>query len=167
MEPQPHDLISCPYNKAHQVEHYKMHVHLQKCRKQYPGSGLVSCPFNATHVVNEVELNYHISSCPDRGMLDTQVYVTDDDHRPVVPVVLQPAPDSSADWEDDPQTSFVPDPSRKAHVIQKIRGATPSERRRARCQNTTQYRPLEMNPSPSSSAEPEPEAGNSSRRSHP
>ncbi|CAH0698286.1 unnamed protein product [Spodoptera exigua] len=143
MEPQPHDMISCPYNKAHQVEHYRMHIHLQKCRKQYPNSGKINCPFDATHIVNEVEINYHISVCPKRDMLDTQMYAMDDDHRPVVPIVQQPAPESSDDWENDAHTSFKPDPARKAHVIQKIRGGTPSERKKARSENPTGYRPLQ------------------------
>uniref|UniRef100_A0A2A4JP08 CHHC U11-48K-type domain-containing protein n=1 Tax=Heliothis virescens TaxID=7102 RepID=A0A2A4JP08_HELVI len=144
MEPQPHDMITCPYNMAHQVEHYRMHIHLQKCRKQHPNSGKVNCPFDATHVVNEVELDYHVTTCPKRHMLDTQLYVMDDDHRPVVPVVPQSAPDTSEDWEADCHMSYKPDYSKKgAHIIQKIKGATPSERRKARMENIKHYRPLE------------------------
>uniref|UniRef100_A0A2H1V7Z0 SFRICE_006623 n=1 Tax=Spodoptera frugiperda TaxID=7108 RepID=A0A2H1V7Z0_SPOFR len=143
MDPQPHDLVTCPYNPAHQVEQYRMHLHLNKCSRQNVKSGKTTCPFDVTHVVDEVELDYHVAICPKRGMLDTQVYVTDNDHRPVVPVVQLPAPESSDDWENDAQTSFVPDPSKKPHVIQKIKGATASERKKARAQFTTQYKPLE------------------------
>ncbi|XP_026748055.1 gametocyte-specific factor 1-like [Trichoplusia ni] len=143
MEPKPHDMISCPYNMAHQVEHYRMHIHLQKCRKQHPDSKKVPCPFDATHVVNDVELDYHVSTCPKRHMLDTQLYVMDDDHRPTVPVV-QSAPDTSDDWENEYHTSYKPDFSKKgAHMIVKIKGATPSERRKARMEAIKNYKPLE------------------------
>ncbi|KAF9818371.1 hypothetical protein SFRURICE_017793 [Spodoptera frugiperda] len=72
MDPQPHDLVTCPYNPAHQVEQYRMHLHLNKCSRQNVKSGKTTCPFDVTHVVDEVELDYHVAICPKRGMLDTQ-----------------------------------------------------------------------------------------------
>jgi hypothetical protein len=56
-EPKPEQMMVCPYNKAHQVAHYRMHIHLQKCRKQHPNSNKATCPFDATHVVNDVEID--------------------------------------------------------------------------------------------------------------
>ena len=55
--PGPHDMVSCPYNKSHQIEHYRMHIHLQKCRKQHLNCKKVTCPFDATHIVNDMELD--------------------------------------------------------------------------------------------------------------
>ncbi|XP_075989753.1 uncharacterized protein LOC142985449 [Anticarsia gemmatalis] len=140
----PHSMISCPYNMAHQVEHYRMHIHLQKCRKQHPKCGKLTCPFDVTHVVNDVELDYHVSVCPKRHMLDSQMYVMDDDYRPVVNVHSTDtvAPDEPS-WDDDEAVeSYKPDLSKKgAHIIRKISGATPSERRKARMEGVKTYRP--------------------------
>ncbi|XP_052748065.1 gametocyte-specific factor 1-like [Galleria mellonella] len=144
-DPQPNQMMSCPYNMAHQVEHYRMHIHLQKCRKQYPGCKKVTCPFDATHIVNDVELDYHVSCCRKRYMLDSQIYVVDDDYRPTVEVQPPPAIiPSEENWDDEATTSYKPDLSKKgAHIITKIKGATPSERRRARMEGIKNYKPPE------------------------
>ncbi|KAJ8704954.1 hypothetical protein PYW08_012274 [Mythimna loreyi] len=146
MEPKPHDMVTCPYNMSHQVEHYRMHIHLQKCRRQYPNSGKTNCPFDSTHVVNEVEMDYHVTTCPKRDMLDTKLYVMDDDQRPAVPVVHSATSDTVLDdWGNEPHvTTYKPDYSKKgAHIIQKIKGATPSERRKARMEGIKNYKPPE------------------------
>ncbi|XP_028177197.1 gametocyte-specific factor 1 homolog [Ostrinia nubilalis] len=144
--PSPNQMITCPYNKAHQVEHYRMHIHLQKCRKQHPNCNKVICPFDSTHVVNDVELDFHISSCPKRILLDAQLYVTDDDAKPAVEVQTS-LPSTSAEeenWDDEVTTGYKPDPSKKgAHIITKIKGATPSERRKARMEGVKNYKPPE------------------------
>lgn len=147
-EPDPHQLLSCPYNMAHQVEHYRMHIHLQKCRKQHPQCGKVTCPFDATHIVNDVELDFHVSTCPKRHMLDSQMFVMNDDYRPVVNVQSNIA--ASVDpteelWDDDNIESYKPDPTKKgAHMIVKVKGATPSERRKARMEGVKNYRPADQ-----------------------
>ncbi|XP_063392139.1 gametocyte-specific factor 1-like isoform X1 [Cydia fagiglandana] len=140
--PKPHDMMTCPYNKAHQVEHYRMHIHLQKCRKQYPNCSKTTCPFNATHVINDAELDYHVSSCPDRFLFDTQKYIVEDEvpqrELPPIPVV-----ECEENWETEQAASYVPDTTAKSHIISKVKGATPSERRRARLEGVRNYRPLE------------------------
>ncbi|XP_046976115.1 gametocyte-specific factor 1-like [Vanessa cardui] len=142
--PAPRQMVSCPYNKSHQLEHYRMHIHLQKCRKQHPNCNKVTCPFDTTHVVNDVELDYHVSVCPKRDMLDSQIYVMDNDYRPAVDVQPQPMVSSEENWDDYNTTSYIPDPSKKgSHIITKIKGATPSERRKARMQGIANFRPLE------------------------
>ncbi|KAJ8715721.1 hypothetical protein PYW07_010203 [Mythimna separata] len=146
-EVKPHDIMTCPYNMSHQVEHYRMHIHLQKCRKQHPNSKKGPCPFDATHIINDVELDYHVAFCPKRAMFDTQVYVIDDDQKPPVTVVHSANSDAvQDDWENEPHVStYKPDYSKKgAHVIKKIKGATPSERRKARMEGVKNYKPVEQ-----------------------
>ncbi|CAH0730901.1 unnamed protein product, partial [Brenthis ino] len=141
--PGPHDMVSCPYNKSHQIEHYRMHIHLQKCRKQHPNCKKVSCPFDSTHIVNDMELDYHVLQCPKRDMLDSILYITDSDYRPVVEVQTTTV-ESEENWDDHSTTSYVPDPSKKGpHIITKIQGATPSERRKARQKAIATYKPRE------------------------
>ncbi|KAG6464435.1 hypothetical protein O3G_MSEX014507 [Manduca sexta] len=140
--PKPNQLMTCPYQMAHQVEHYRMHIHLQKCRKQHPNCKKVSCPFDATHVINDVELDFHVTVCPKRIMLDSQIYITDDDYRPAVELSAPPVIQSEENWDDEVTTTYIPDPSKKGpHIITKIRGATRSERRKARMEGIKTYRP--------------------------
>ncbi|XP_004922196.1 gametocyte-specific factor 1-like [Bombyx mandarina] len=142
--PKPNQMITCPYEKAHIVEHYRMHIHLQKCRKQHPACNKVQCPFDATHVVNDVELDFHVTVCPKRHMLDTQLYITDDEYRPTVEVHATPVLPSDENWDDETSTSYIPDPSKKgAHIITKAKGLTRSERQSLRKELIKTYRPLE------------------------
>lgn len=141
--PGPHDMISCPYNKCHQIEHYRMQIHLQKCRKQHPKCKKVTCPFDATHIVNDMELDYHVLQCPKRNLLDSQIYVLDNDYRPVVEVQTSSV-QSEENWDDVVCTSYVPDMSKKGpHIITKVQGATPSERRKARQIAIATFKPRE------------------------
>lgn len=50
------ELLTCPYNKAHQIQRNRMQTHLIKCRKSYPEILKTVCPFNVTHLVKEPEL---------------------------------------------------------------------------------------------------------------
>ncbi|KAJ2941914.1 hypothetical protein O0L34_g10728 [Tuta absoluta] len=143
-EPDPHQMMTCPYNAAHQVEHYRMHIHLQKCRKQHPNCNKVICPIDATHVINDVELEYHIRfTCSKRVLFESQKYVFQDESRPIV-AIPPPAVHTEENWDDDNVTSYKPDPAKKGnHVLLKAKGKTPSERRKVRMEGVRTYRPLE------------------------
>ncbi|CAB3246524.1 unnamed protein product [Arctia plantaginis] len=124
-----------------------MHIHLQKCRKQHPNAKKATCPFDATHIVNDVEIDFHVTVCPKRHMLDSQMFVLDDDYRPQV-AVHSSAPTSvdpnEESWDNENTQSYKPDPAKKgAHIIMKVKGATPSERRKARMEGVKNYRPLQ------------------------
>ncbi|XP_013178854.1 PREDICTED: gametocyte-specific factor 1-like [Papilio xuthus] len=145
-DPSPYTMMTCPYNPAHQVEKYKLQTHLQKCAKQYFKGKKVNCPFDATHVVNEPELDHHITVCPKRFMLDTQLYVTDDDYRPTVGLAA-PAPvvPTEENWDDDCCVSYNPELHKKPpHVITKPKGAVPSERRKKRMEGVKNYQPPQI-----------------------
>ncbi|KAL5275851.1 GTSF1 family protein [Megaselia abdita] len=64
------ELLSCPYNKSHQIQRNRMQTHLIKCRKSYPEISKVACPFNVTHLIKEPELSYHVSICADRASFE-------------------------------------------------------------------------------------------------
>ncbi|KAL4703500.1 hypothetical protein ACJJTC_011302 [Scirpophaga incertulas] len=146
-DPDPHQMVTCPYNKSHQLEHYRFHMHLQKCRKQYPNCPKQTCPFDATHIINDVELDYHVTVCPKRAIFDHQRFDFGDSYTP--PVEVQPIPKLPAahieeNWDDEPSTSYKPDPKKKgSHIITKVKGATPSERRKARMDGVKSYKPPE------------------------
>lgn len=46
------ELVTCPYNVAHQILKKKLQTHLVKCEKQYSHLGLVRCPYNNTHRIH-------------------------------------------------------------------------------------------------------------------
>ncbi|XP_045783254.1 gametocyte-specific factor 1-like [Maniola jurtina] len=141
--PAPHQLVTCPFNKSHQIEHYRMHVHLQKCSKQHKNLKYSTCPLDATHIVLDAQLDHHVANCPKSVMFHSKIYIMDNDHRPIVPVQRpQPVEDCEEDWESSNVSSYVPDPAKKGpHIINKIKGATPSERRKARMQGIQTYKP--------------------------
>ncbi|GBP39219.1 hypothetical protein EVAR_22623_1 [Eumeta japonica] len=72
-------------------------------------------------------------------MLDVHKYVVDDGvmFQPTAPA--PPPVESSENWDDEDVESYKPEP--KSHVIKKIKGATPSERRQMRCEGIRTYKP--------------------------
>ncbi|KAI5636808.1 u11-48K-like CHHC zinc finger domain-containing protein [Phthorimaea operculella] len=141
-EPDPHQMMTCPYNPAHQVEHYRMHIHLQKCRKQHQNCNKLICPIDATHVVNDVELDYHMKyTCSKRVLFESQMYVTDAGDVKPIEVIPPPPVTSEENWDDENVTSYKPDPAKKgSHVLLKAKGLTPSERRKVRMEGVRTYR---------------------------
>lgn len=52
----PEEMISCPYNKAHQIRRKRIQFHLVKCKKNYPDSNLQTCFYNTVHKIPEPEM---------------------------------------------------------------------------------------------------------------
>lgn len=73
------NLVTCPYNKFHQIRRCRIVYHLLKCEKNYPDINLIVCPYNATHRIREAEEKSHLVNCPDRRIVDVQRY--DEPHR--------------------------------------------------------------------------------------
>ncbi|XP_023953203.2 gametocyte-specific factor 1 [Bicyclus anynana] len=141
-DPDPLDLLTCPFNMSHQVARYRMPKHIQKCGKQNRTTKKVTCPFDSTHILDEAELDHHVSHCKARHKMDYHTFCADKDTRPVVPVQPPPEVHCEENWENETTTSYVPDPSRMApSIILKVHGATPSERRKARMEGIQVYRP--------------------------
>jgi len=68
------DLVTCPYNKFHQIRRSRIQYHILKCKKNYPDIELVVCPYNATHQFPEHEKRGHLLHCRDRRVLEMQRY---------------------------------------------------------------------------------------------
>jgi hypothetical protein len=68
------NLITCPYNSAHQIRPERIQYHLIKCAKQYPDADVVICSYNATHHIIKTEEHNHNRDCPDRAIVEIQRY---------------------------------------------------------------------------------------------
>jgi len=68
------NLVTCPYNKFHQIRNSRIRYHLLKCGKNHPNIELEVCPYNATHLFPEVQRSRHLVECPDRRIVDMQKY---------------------------------------------------------------------------------------------
>jgi len=68
------NLVTCPYNKFHQIRNSRIRYHLLKCGKNHPNVELLVCPYNATHLFPEAQRSRHLVECPDRRIVDMQKY---------------------------------------------------------------------------------------------
>jgi len=68
------ELITCPYNKFHQIRPARIQYHLIKCKKRYPNADMIICPFNASHHVPREEERTHLLECRDKRMIEVQKY---------------------------------------------------------------------------------------------
>eukprot|EP00093_Oithona_nana_P013893 13893.XXX_344533_343793_1 [CDS] Oithona nana genome sequencing. len=68
------ELITCPYNKFHQIRPTRIQYHLIKCKKRYPNADMIICPFNASHHVPREEERTHLLECRDKRMIEVQKY---------------------------------------------------------------------------------------------
>lgn len=50
------NLLTCPYNVAHQILPHRFATHLTKCARQYPEIKLEICPFNSNHRIVPAEM---------------------------------------------------------------------------------------------------------------
>lgn len=68
------NLVTCPYNKFHQIRNSRIRYHIIKCAKNHPHVELLVCPYNATHRFPEEQRSRHLVECPDRRIVDMQRY---------------------------------------------------------------------------------------------
>lgn len=68
------ELITCPYNKFHQIRPSRIQYHLLKCKKNHPGADMVVCPFNASHHIQRQNEREHLLECRDKRMIEVQKY---------------------------------------------------------------------------------------------
>jgi len=68
------NLVTCPYNKFHQIRNSRIRYHIIKCQKNNPHINLLVCPYNATHRFREEEEKNHLVDCADRRIYDIQRY---------------------------------------------------------------------------------------------
>ncbi|CAH1774671.1 unnamed protein product [Owenia fusiformis] len=73
VNPDPEELVPCPYQNSHMVRQKRFPYHLMKCRKQYTGNDFATCPFNARHEMPRPELRYHVINCPDKAVLEQEI----------------------------------------------------------------------------------------------
>jgi hypothetical protein len=57
------DTRLCPYNKSHEILVTRWDIHLIKCRKQHPNSGIVICKFVSSHHIPKEEIESHERDC--------------------------------------------------------------------------------------------------------
>ncbi len=87
------DLVTCPYNRCHQIRPDRIQYHLVKCSKQHPEADMVVCPYNASHHVKREEeavtgtltmfclhltlyscAQMHVRHCTDREVIELQKF---------------------------------------------------------------------------------------------
>ncbi|XP_011191716.1 gametocyte-specific factor 1 homolog isoform X2 [Zeugodacus cucurbitae] len=142
------DILTCPYNQAHQILRGRFQVHLVRCRKSYPNAKVIVCPFNVTHRINEQELDWHVSTCPNRHSFE--VFKSNDTHASLSTSTLSNSfnddenqtnstwqtantsfeLETSQNWDDLPSVpSYDPKTyTEKANVLRQPVGMKPSER---------------------------------------
>jgi len=120
-----------------------MQVHLVKCRKNHPNSGIVICKFNATHHIPALQEASHLACCPDRKMVEVCKY----EHQGNIPRIqvaekyrgrenLDNSEEEEEDWEKE-VTNMTYIPNEKIvnkQVLRKLNGVTPSLRKEFRAQ---------------------------------
>lgn len=79
LNPDPSELITCPYDPIHQVRASRMPYHLVKCRKNHPGSDHQTCPFNARHIILKNVYRHHIANCPDKAIVERDLAFQNED----------------------------------------------------------------------------------------
>ncbi|XP_037032550.1 gametocyte-specific factor 1 homolog [Bradysia coprophila] len=128
-------MVTCPYNKSHNILRERFQTHLVKCRKQYPNIKLKNCPFNSTHLILEAEFDAHVQSCEDRSSFDLYRFPiapsTAALNRPPAPEpVFVPLPESEENWDDEHVEAYNPQAYvEQAPVLRQLNVAPRSERR--------------------------------------
>ena len=85
------ELVTCPYNMAHQLRPDRLVRHLVICRKESLSSStspsykialaIKICPYNASHHVHKADMEYHLMQCSS-AMLGKEQGVLKDDEEP-------------------------------------------------------------------------------------
>ncbi|XP_074836504.1 gametocyte-specific factor 1-like [Carettochelys insculpta] len=102
----PERLMTCPYDKNHQIRACRFPYHLVKCRENNKkiAKELATCPYNARHKVPKRELQVHCSTCTDNIapelFSETQMTFTPKKDQEETPRSWQ-CPPCQEDWEAD------------------------------------------------------------------
>lgn len=68
------EYVTCPYNKAHEVQRIRFQAHILRCRKQYPNIELATCFYNVKHLVKPEDMPKHLAECADKQLLEGSRY---------------------------------------------------------------------------------------------
>lgn len=78
------EYVTCPFNKAHEVQRIRYQAHILKCRKQHPNIKLVACFYNFKHLLKAEDMPKHLAECADKQRLEGSRYGSSTASVPVV-----------------------------------------------------------------------------------
>ena len=135
----------CPYNKTHEILVTRWDVHLIKCRKQHPNSGIVICKFVSSHHIPKEEIESHEKECAkneinvgNAATLEPTFEIPDPmrAHRPG-DFVIDP------EWEEEVPTYDPVANAMSKPVVRLMQNMTKRERKEGREQERRRLRSLE------------------------
>eukprot|EP00092_Neocalanus_flemingeri_P019311 GFUD01020917.1.p1 GENE.GFUD01020917.1~~GFUD01020917.1.p1 ORF type:complete len:224 (+),score=62.37 GFUD01020917.1:202-873(+) len=153
------DLLTCPYNKSHQIRPERMQRHLIICRKDvlskptHPfhkaAKELERCPFDANHHITKAEMESHIIECPSKREMKPSVPTAVPSWRKSVVRDKSEAEVSVESWDDvgeddwdKPQTGYNPQDkmlNSSEPLLYNVPGLNKSEKREFRARQRARH----------------------------